>query len=71
MCIRDRPSVRDYYRLEEIWGGKPVKMKIGGDAPRGLVKASEGLTSLEEVMRCLPLVLKPRPLEETRRLLGV
>lgn len=37
----------------------------------GLVKASEGLTSLEEVMRCLPLVLKPRPLEQTRRLLGV
>jgi len=37
----------------------------------GLVKASEGLTTLEEVMRCLPLVLKPRPLEETRRLLGV
>ncbi|WP_028576532.1 GspE/PulE family protein [Desulfomicrobium escambiense] len=37
----------------------------------GLVKASEGITSLEEVMRCLPLVLKPRSLEETRRLLGV
>ncbi len=37
----------------------------------GLVKASEGITTLEEVMRCLPLVLKPRPLEETRRLLGV
>jgi type IV pilus assembly protein PilB len=37
----------------------------------GLVKASQGLTTLEEVMRCLPLVLKPRPLEETRRLLGV
>ena len=37
----------------------------------GLVKAAEGHTTLEEVMRCLPLVLKPRPLEETRRLLGV
>lgn len=37
----------------------------------GLVKASQGLTTLDEVMRCLPLVLKPRPLEETRRLLGV
>jgi len=37
----------------------------------GLVKASEGITSLEEVLRCLPLVIKPRPLEETRRLLGV
>jgi ribosome-associated protein len=36
-----QPGIRDYYRLEEIWGGKPVKMKIGGDGPRGLVKASE------------------------------
>ena len=36
-----QPAIRDYYRLEEIWGGKPVRMKIGSDAPRGLVKASE------------------------------
>ena len=36
-----QPAIRDYYRLEEIWGGKPVRMKIGGDAPRGLVKATE------------------------------
>jgi ribosome-associated protein len=36
-----QPSIREYYRLEEIWGGKPVKMKIGGDGHRGLVKASE------------------------------
>ena len=36
-----QPAIRDYYRLEEIWGGKPVRMKIGSDAPRGLVKATE------------------------------
>ena len=36
-----QPAIREYYRLEEIWGGKPVKMKLGSDAPRGLVKASE------------------------------
>ena len=36
-----QPAIRDYYRLEEIWGGKPVRMKIGTDAPRGLVKAAE------------------------------
>src|ERR1700712_4450119 len=23
-----QPSIRDYYRLEEIWGGKPVKIKL-------------------------------------------
>jgi len=28
-----QPAIRDYYRLEEIWGGKSVRMKIdGGDA---------------------------------------
>ncbi len=35
-----QPAVREYYHLEEIWGGKPVRMKAG-DAPKGLVKASE------------------------------
>ena len=24
-----QPSIRDYYRLEEIWGGKPVAIKLG------------------------------------------
>jgi ribosome-associated protein len=27
-----QPAIRDYYRLEEIWGGKSVKMKIDGKA---------------------------------------
>jgi len=27
-----QPAIRDYYRLEEIWGGKSVKMKIDGAA---------------------------------------
>ena len=35
-----QPSIRDYYHLEEIWGGKPVRMKVG-DAKTTLVKASE------------------------------
>jgi len=42
-----QPAIRDYYRLEEIWGGKPVKLKIGGDAPKGLVKASEDASDAE------------------------
>ena len=27
-----QPAIRDYYHLEEIWGDKPVKMKIGDGA---------------------------------------
>jgi type IV pilus assembly protein PilB len=36
----------------------------------GLYKASYGLTSIQEVLRHLPRVVKPRPVEEIRRLLG-
>jgi ribosome-associated protein len=35
-----QPAIREYYHLEEIWGGKPVKLKIEG-GPVKLVKASE------------------------------
>ena len=41
VCHIMQPAIRDYYRLEEIWGGKPVKMKLGS-VQSGLVKASEG-----------------------------
>ncbi len=34
-----QPAIRDYYHLEEIWGGKPVKMKIEAE-PLKLVKAA-------------------------------
>ena len=35
-----QPTIRDYYHLEEIWGDKPVKMKIDTEV-KGLVKAAE------------------------------
>jgi ribosome-associated protein len=34
-----QPNIREYYHLEEIWGDKPVKMKID-TAPKALVKAA-------------------------------
>jgi type IV pilus assembly protein PilB len=36
----------------------------------GLLKAARGITTVEEVLRCLPRLQKPRPLAEIRRLLG-
>ena len=33
-----QPTIRDYYRLEEIWGEKPVRLKLDS-APARLVKA--------------------------------
>ncbi len=35
-----QPAIRDYYHLEEIWGGKAVRMKVG-EVNTKLVKASE------------------------------
>jgi ribosome-associated protein len=35
-----QPGIREYYHLEEIWGGKSVRMKVG-EANTRLVKASE------------------------------
>ena len=34
-----QPAIRDYYHLEELWGGKSVKMKLDAK-PTELVKAS-------------------------------
>ena len=34
-----QPAIRTYYHLEEIWGDKPVRMKLD-DTPAKLVKAS-------------------------------
>jgi ribosome-associated protein len=34
-----QPSIRDYYNLEEIWGGKPVNMKMGAAAPASAKRA--------------------------------
>ena len=35
-----QPGIREYYHLEEIWGGKTVRMKVG-EVNTKLVKASE------------------------------
>ncbi len=37
----------------------------------GLVKAAAGLTTVDEILRCLPKLAPPRPLAEIRRLSGV
>ncbi|MEO5660672.1 MAG: ribosome silencing factor [Polaromonas sp.] len=34
-----QPTIRQYYNLEELWGDKPIKLKLGAPAP--MVKASK------------------------------
>ncbi len=36
----------------------------------GLVKAAAGITTIDEILRCLPIFSPPRPLAELRRLAG-
>lgn len=43
-----QPNIREYYHLEEIWGDKPVKMKLD-NAPRRLVKAEEPAAPAKKV----------------------
>lgn len=40
VCHIMQPAIREYYHLEEIWGGKPVKIKLDGQQAH-LPKASE------------------------------
>nr|WP_315592261.1 ribosome silencing factor [uncultured Cupriavidus sp.] len=41
-----QPQLRQYYNLEEIWGDKPVRVKLAG--ARGLAKASEPMDDDED-----------------------
>ena len=60
-----QPGIRDYYHLEEIWGGKPVRMKVGEVKTR-LVKASEPEPARKASARAaakaaIPPAAKPGP----------
>ncbi len=36
-----QPVIRQYYRLEELWGEKPIRLKFGADKPHLPVRKSE------------------------------
>lgn len=37
-----QPTIRQYYRLEEIWGDKPVRLKLGGAKPSKIFASEDG-----------------------------
>jgi ribosome-associated protein len=47
-----QPTIRQYYHLEELWGDKPVKLKLGAPAP--LVKAAKPEPEPEVKARAKP-----------------
>ena len=44
-----QPSIRQYYNLEELWGDKPVKLKLGAPAPKSAPKPARSAASAEPV----------------------
>lgn len=60
-----QPAIRDYYHLEEIWGDKPVKLKLGSSETK-LVKASEEpaaapVKTARKGTASKPITAKPAP----------
>lgn len=52
-----QPTIRQYYHLEELWGDKPIKQKLGAPAP--LPKASKPEPKAE-VKPAVKTVAKPK-----------
>lgn len=40
-----QPAIRQYYRLEELWGEKPVRLKFGADKPAAPARKAEPLAA--------------------------
>ncbi len=57
-----QPVIRQYYHLEEIWGGKAVRMKLG-TVTQGLVKASDD--AMDDDTEAAPVVKKSRSAANT------
>ncbi|WP_423601332.1 ribosome silencing factor [Roseateles sp. MS654] len=53
-----QPAIRQYYHLEEIWGGKPVKLKVANGETK-LVKASEPMDDEDETPKARKAAKKP------------
>lgn len=55
-----QPAIRQYYHLEEIWGGKAVRMKLASQR-KGLAKASEGVAEDDEAQAGVDVPARKAP----------
>ncbi|HEY3597086.1 MAG TPA: ribosome silencing factor [Paraburkholderia sp.] len=60
-----QPAMRQYYNLEEIWGDKPVRIKLTNPSPFGGAQASEPLDGEEDEEA--PAVARPARRAPARR----
>ncbi len=45
-----QPAIRQYYQLEEIWGDKPVRLKLGAPLPPGAAASSSASAAAAKEM---------------------
>jgi ribosome-associated protein len=60
-----QPALRQYYNLEEIWGDKPVRVKLSSPNPFGGARASEPLENEEDEGDDGPTDSRPAPARKT------
>jgi ribosome-associated protein len=46
-----QPAIRQYYNLEEIWGEKPLRLKLGAAKPAAVKKAAPAKTGSAQPVR--------------------
>src|SRR3954464_12790086 len=56
-----QPAIREYYHLEELWGDKPGRMKIGAAPPTRLVKAAPAPSKAAKRPSAAPAKAAKRP----------
>jgi ribosome-associated protein len=55
-----QPAIRQYYNLEEIWGDKPVRLKLGAAKPVAVKK-----TAAKTAVKKTPAAAKKTPAKKT------
>ena len=53
-----QPNFRTYYQLEELWGEKPVRLKLGAEKPAAPAKAAAKATSKKTSDKEQPVSLR-------------
>jgi ribosome-associated protein len=56
-----QPAFRDYYHLEELWGDKPVRMKLAGEPQVGKRFASDAIEADRSAAHVKPAVATRAP----------
>ena len=60
-----QPAIRDYYGLEEIWGGKPIRVKTADSAAKRIV--AQGASDAPILARPAPAAKKTRAAARPRK----